>query len=136
LLVDTLGLLHGVSVGSAGEHDTKAAIPIIEAIKTKEGEKKQFPKLKKILADRGFSSDGLRMMVMLKLGALLDARPREKTPGVKGFQVVPLRWIVERTNAWMIFDRRLAKDYEHNPKTSAFFIVLSAFKRALNRLKS
>jgi len=136
LLVDTLGLLHGVSVGSAGEHDTKAAMPLIEAIRPKEGEKKKFPRLKKILADRGFSSDHLRWTVMLKMNVLLNTRPPEKTPGVKGFQVSPIRWIVERTNAWMIFDRRLAKDYEHNPKTSAFFIVLSAFKRALKRLKS
>lgn len=135
MLVDTLGLVHGVSVGSAGEHDTKAALPIIEAIQPNKGEKKKFPRLQKILADQGFSSDDLRWMVTLKLKALLDTTPPEKTPGVKGFQVVPLRWIVERTNAWMIFNRRLAKDYEHNSKSSATLIVLSALKRTLARLK-
>ena len=136
MLVDTLGLLHAVSVGSAGEHDTKAAIPAIESLRTNKNEKNKFPRLKKILADRGFSGDMLRSLVMLKTGAVLDTRPPQKTPDAKGFQVVPLRWIIERTNAWMIFNRRLAKDYEHNPKTSAFFITLSAFRNAFKKLKS
>lgn len=122
--------MHGVSVGSAGEHDTKAAVPLIESIQNK------FPRLRKILADQGFSGEALRRMVTLKLKALLNIKPDEKIPGAKGFQVVPLRWIVERTNAWTIFDRRLAKDYEHEPKNSALFIMLSAIKRTLKRLKS
>ncbi|NCA17610.1 MAG: hypothetical protein EBS90_11305 [Betaproteobacteria bacterium] len=42
---------------------------------------------------------------------------------------------MERTNAWMIFNRRLAKDYAHNSKSSATLIVLSALKRTLARLK-
>ena len=73
--------MHGVSVGSAGEHDTKAAVPIIEAMQG------YFPRLKKIMADRGFSGDELRRLVTLKLKAFLDTTPPpEKTPEMKGFQ--------------------------------------------------
>lgn len=177
LATDTLGLIHGVSVGSAGEHDTKAAEPLIQKMKGK------FKRLKKLLADQGFGGDTLRKLVTMTLGALLEIvkpgpKPEkteksakgktkesgyplqfeipgiglpapEKTPenpenkaddakkvadAKRGFSIEPFRWIVERTNAWTIFTRRLAKDYEHNPKSSEAMILLSAIRRNIKNI--
>jgi transposase len=139
LVVDNIGLIHEIHVGSAAEHDTKLALPLIEKMKEK------FPRLRKILADKGFRSDELRRAVTLKLKSLLEIKDSKRTDllkntqntaSVKGFSVIPFRWIVERTNAWTIFCRRLAKDYEHNPLTSHAFIAISAIKRNLHLLTS
>jgi transposase len=50
------------------------------------------------------------------------------------FQLLPQRWIVERTFGWFVWQRRLAKDYEHNPKTSEAMIHFLASSLSLNRL--
>jgi putative transposase len=52
--------------------------------------------------------------------------------GVKGFVVLPRRWVVERTLAWLGRYRRLSKDYEANPKSSAAWIYLAMAHR-MNR---
>lgn len=52
----------------------------------------------------------------------------------KGFHVLPKRWVVERSFAWVIFQRRLAKDYEHNPKTAETMIYIASCTLMLRRL--
>jgi len=51
-----------------------------------------------------------------------------------GFQVIPKRWIVERTFAWFNCSRRLSKDYEQRPEVSEAMIYLSMTRLMLNRL--
>jgi putative transposase len=137
LAVDTLGLIHGIHVGSAAEHDTKLAAPLFEKMQGK------FPRVRKVLADKGFRGDELRRLATLKLNSLLEIKESKKedvlkntenTPILKGFQVIPYRWIIERTNAWIIFCRRLAKDYEHNTLTSKAFIAIATIRRNLRLL--
>lgn len=53
-----------------------------------------------------------------------------------GFQVLPKRWIVERTFAWLIHFRRLAKDYEVKTEHSEAFIYASTTRLMLRRLAS
>lgn len=52
----------------------------------------------------------------------------------KGFVLLPRRWVVERSIAWLGRSRRLSKDYEYYPEHSAGFIYLASIRRYLQRL--
>jgi len=52
----------------------------------------------------------------------------------KGFQVLPKRWVVERTNAWVTRNRRMARDYERLTETSESFIYILMIRLGLRRL--
>ena len=50
------------------------------------------------------------------------------------FKVLPKRWIVERTFAWLSFHRRMSKDYERLPESGMAFIQLSMIRLMINRI--
>jgi putative transposase len=58
----------------------------------------------------------------------------EKSKEQSGFQVLPKRWIVERTFAWLVRQRRLARDYERLPQTSEAFIYAAMVRLMIRRL--
>ena len=57
-----------------------------------------------------------------------------KVAGQNGFQVLSKRWVVERTNAWISRNRRLARDYERLVGTSEAFIYATMIRLGLRRL--
>ncbi len=57
-----------------------------------------------------------------------------RTPDMVGFQVLPKRWIVERTFAWLGKYRRLSKDYEYLPRSSEAFVYLASIHILTRRL--
>ncbi len=57
-----------------------------------------------------------------------------KQPGINRFVVLPRRWVVERTFAWMGRCRRLAKDFEHRTRTARAFILLAMIRLMLRRI--
>jgi len=57
-------------------------------------------------------------------------RPQEQ----KGFSVLPRRWVVERTFAWLGLNRRLSKDYERLPESSVAFIHIAMIRLMVRRL--
>jgi putative transposase len=57
----------------------------------------------------------------------------EREPGSRGFSIQPRRWVVERSFAWLIRNRRLAKDYERKVQTSEILIELAAIRLLLCR---
>lgn len=114
VLTDTVGLVWAVKIVPACVAERAGANQILELIKGK------CPRLVKILADQGF--DGAEYIKTIKdtLGYLLEIVC--KVGGISGFQVLPKRWIVERTFGWWIFHRRLVRDYEMNTEHSTAFI--------------
>jgi transposase len=54
--------------------------------------------------------------------------------GVDGFQVLPKRWIVERTFGWLIWNRRLVKDYEEKTEVSKALIQFAMIRLTLKQL--
>jgi putative transposase len=66
-----------------------------------------------------------------KEGAKLDW---EKFMPSRGFQVLPRRWVVERTIAWIDHNRRMSKDYERLPESAEAFIYVAMSRLMLRRL--
>jgi putative transposase len=89
--------------------------------------------LKKILADDGYTGQ-LIEWVLTGFGWTLEIV--HKVTGISGFNVLPKRWIVERTFGWFNFNRRLAKDYEMNIECSTAFVHLTMCRIMLNRVKN
>jgi putative transposase len=104
LLVDTLGLPMSVSVTPADLHDTQGARRLLAGLKY------FVPGLKKIWADAAYR--GRELADWCQAQGDWDLEVVERTPGVRGFSILPRRWIVERSFAWLNRNRRLAKDYE------------------------
>ena len=89
-----------------------------------------FPNIKKIWVDGGYKK-GCLAWAMAILGYTLEVVKRLGD----GFNILPKRWIVERTFAWLNCYRRLAKDYEHNPKSSEANIKIAMIHLMLKRIK-
>ena len=61
--------------------------------------------------------------------------PGQEPPMIpSGFHVLPRRWVVERTFAWLVTYRRLSKDYEELPATSEALIYLAMSRLMVKRL--
>ncbi|MGY3129493.1 transposase [Bradyrhizobium sp. USDA 4501] len=58
----------------------------------------------------------------------------ERPQGVKGFQLLPRRWVVERTFAWFGRCRRLAKDFEATVATEAAWLLIAHIRLLTRRL--
>src|SRR5258708_454766 len=103
IVTDTQGFLLATRVHEASIRDPHGAVPLLRALR------RAFPDLAHIFADRVYRGPQLRE-------AIADCGPWtieivERPPGVKGFQLLPRRWVVERTFAWLGRSRRLAKDF-------------------------
>jgi len=129
-LVDTLGLILKVVVTAGNVQDRDGAKVLLEEIST---EQDVIKRLELVWADGGYRGD-LLAWVEETFGWKLEIV--EKSKDHKGFQVLPKRWIVERTFAWLIRQRRLARDYERLPETSEAFIYIAMIRLMLRRLAS
>lgn len=89
------------------------------------------PRLRLIWADGGYAGQ-LIDWVKENCGWVLEIVKRD--PDAKGFQVLPRRWVVERTFGWLGRYRRLSKDYEYLPETSEAFIRIAMTRLMLRRL--
>ena len=125
IVVDTLGLLLVVVVHCANQHDSKAAMKVFEKLN------EHFYTLKKIFADGGYRGE-LIERVGKKFRFVLEIILR--TNKEKSFEILPKRWIVERTFSWFESYRRLGKDYEYNTDTAEDMIQIAMIKLMLNRL--
>jgi putative transposase len=88
-------------------------------------------RLKLIWADGGYRGTWIAW-VEETFGWKLDIV--EKQEGQIGFQVLPKRWVVERTFGWLVRQRRLARDYERLPETSEAFIYIAMIRLMVRRL--
>lgn len=101
------------------------------ARQTLPGLKRLCPRLQKIWAD-GIYGGSLLPWVAAKLHCVLEIVKR--TDDLKAFVVLPKRWIVERTFAWLLQNRRLSKDYEFHTKSSEAWIDIAMIYLMVRRL--
>lgn len=124
ILVDVLGLLLVTIVTNAALQDANSA-PLFSA-----RVKEQLPRVRKIIADQGYKQQFVAWF-LTNLQWIVEIVHRN--PDVKGFDVQPKRWIVERTFAWFSMYRRLSKDYEYYTTSSEAMIYLASIRLMLKR---
>jgi len=131
LAVDTLGLILAVVVHRADLQDQDGARLLLDQVRH------GFRRLKVIFADAAYARSGLPDWVHVTFGWILQTVLRPV--GVRGFVVLPKRWIVERTFAWLSRCRRNSKDYERTTESSTAMIqitMINLMSRRLARLNS
>jgi putative transposase len=126
LLVDTLSLPLSVCVTSAGVQDRVGARCLLAGLKP------FVPRLKKIWADGAYTGEKLAGWLEEQGGWELEIVERDRE--AEGFEVLPKRWIVERTFSWLLQNRRLSKDYERLVQTSESLIEVAMIRLILRRL--
>jgi transposase len=120
ILVDTLGMILKTEVHAAGIQDRDGAALVFDKLTTR------FPFIEKICGDGGYQGPIVQHA---------SPRPMEIVKrNQKGFEVLPKRWIVERTFAWLGINRRMSKDFERFSKTSLAFIQTAMIKLMTRRL--
>jgi putative transposase len=125
LVVDTLGLLLAVVVHAANVQDRDGAKLVLERLAGR------FPRLWLVWADGGYAG-ALLVWALVTAGLVVEVVA--KPAGATTFAVLPKRWIVERTFAWLGRCRRLSKDYEALPATSEAWIHVAMTHLMLKRL--
>src|SRR5215203_3566066 len=125
ILVDTLGLVLVLVVHTADVRDRDGLALVCRRVR------RRFPWLRLIFADGGYqgetaacaaAQEGLRLSIVTR------------DPGLRGFAVLPRRWLVERTFAWLGRNRRLAKDFETTITSAVTMAYLASLQLLLRRL--
>lgn len=128
VLVDTLGLLLAVMVTPASVQDRDGAQSLLAKVIG------WFSRLQVIWADAGYAGQLVAWVKALRPFGKLRLEIVPRLLGTKGFKVLPHRWIVERTLAWLVKYRRLARDYEQRPDHSEALIQVAMIHLMLKRL--
>ena len=126
LLVDTSGLLLAARVTPAGTSDNRGARELLVGLAP------LMPRLEKIWADGAYGGRKLKAWCEEWTGWDLEVVPRNT--GSSTFEVLPRRWVVERSFAWIGRNRRLAKDYERKVQTSECLMKVAMIRLMLGRL--
>ena len=126
-LVDTMGNLIKVIVTIANMSDGKAGIAVLKQVP-----KTLFKRLKRLWADGSYRGEFVEWVAQQFKRVVVEITLPKDTR--KGFQVVPWRWVVERSFAWLGAYRRLSKDYEFWCKHSESMIYIASIHRLLRRL--
>jgi putative transposase len=129
IAVDTLGLLLVVAVTAANVDDARGAELVFGGMTAEHRER-----LVKVWADGKYHNYALNDFLAAG-GYEFELEIVGRPAGEKGFRVLPWRWVVERTFAWLGWSRRLSKDYERLAETSAGMVKLAAIRQMVHRLK-
>lgn len=142
IVVDTLGLVLAVTVTAASVHDSAAAADVVALAAAKA------PALQRLYADGAYSGATARAIeathgIVVEIarppgnrhvGTLHDPARGPAAPAPSGFTVLPKRWAVERTHAWLERWRRMTMHHDRNSRTSAAWVWLAGSRILLNRL--
>ncbi|OWK39769.1 Mobile element protein [Fimbriiglobus ruber] len=129
IVVDTLGLLMVVAVTAGHVDDAAAAPTVLESL-----DREAYPRLKVVWADGKYHNH--------TLNGWKDGHPElgwelvivRRPDGVKGFTLLPKRWVVERTFGWLGRARRLSRNYERLNSSSESMIRVRSIQLILNRM--
>lgn len=130
IAVDTLGLLLAVVVTTASVDDAHAAREVFQQLKPDSQ-----PTLKVVWADNKYHNHALNAWLKRQTSITWKLEIVRRPTGVKGFVLVPKRWVVERTFSWLTRWRRLSRDYEHRADSSESMVHIASIGRMLRYLE-
>jgi transposase len=126
IVTDTIGLLVGLVVHSAEIQDRDGAPEVLKAIVSR------YPSLRHIFADGGYAGPKLRDA--LKDLGRWTVQIIKRSDTAEGFEVLPRRWVVERTFAGLNRCRRLSKDWEKSIASAEAWILIAHIRRVTRHL--
>jgi transposase len=129
IVVDMQGLLMHAVVHPADIQDRDGGILLLATMFG------LYPFLQKLFADGGYQGPQFRKE-LAKVLPQLTVDIVKRSDKAKGFEVLPRRWIVERTFAWLNRCRRLAKDFENLTRTALAFIRLASIRLMMRKLSN
>ena len=128
IVTDTQGFLVAAVVHAADVQDRDGAPDVLAGIRH------SFPWLRHVFADGGYAGDKLRA-ALAKIGRW-TIEIIKRSDCAKGFEVLPRRWVVERTFAWLGRNRRLAKDFERTIESATAWLYLASIQLITRRIAS
>lgn len=126
IITDTGGRLVGAIVHGAEVQDRDGAVPLLASIRS------SFPWLRHVFADAGYAGAKLET-ALAKLGRWTVEIVR-RPQGTECFTLLPRRWVVERTIAWLNRNRRLAKDFEASIESALAWLMIASVKLLTRRI--
>lgn len=127
LLVDTLGLILGVALTPASTPEREGAQVLLGRVLG------WFTWLRRLWVDGGYSGATFAQWVQ-GIRPKLEVEVVKRSDGVQGFEVLPRRWVVERTLGWLMRQRRLVRDYETTESSAEAWIYIAMIRIQLRRL--
>jgi transposase len=124
IAVDSQGLPHGIAVTAANVTDRAGALEVFET------HKNNFSRTEKVLADGGYTGPAFKDAVKEKIDAVVEIAKRSE---LHTFAVIPKRWVVERSFAWLEKSRRLYKNCERLVRSSTAMVALAFIRILLKR---
>jgi transposase len=125
LLVDVMGLILVAIVTPASTQDRDGAVPLLQEAH------REYPTLKHVWADGAYNG-GVIDKVRADTGLTIEIVKR--SDDLRGFIVLPRRWVVERTNGWLCKSRLLNKEYERTIQSSRADVLHAMTALMLRRL--
>jgi len=126
IVTDTCGFLIFVLIHAADIQDRDGAVDVLKAIRHR------FPWLRHVFADGGYAGNKLRDALQGHGDWTLEIIKRSDK--AQGFEVLPRRWVVERTFAWLGRCRRLAKDWERSIESSTAWATIASIRMLTRRI--
>ena len=129
IVVDTLGLLLVVLVTAGDVHDAVAAITMASQLN-----RTNYPRLARIWADSKYHNDGLYAHIKEHVDGTWELEIVRRPPDAEGWVLLPKRWVVERTFAWLGRYRINSKEYERLTQSSEAQVYISMIHLMMKRL--
>jgi putative transposase len=126
ILTDTCGYLVHAVIHAADIQDRDGAPLVLKDVR------QSFPFLRHVFADGGYAGDKLKD-ALAKIGTW-SLEIIKRSDAAKGFVLLPRRWVVERTFAWLNRNRRLAKDFERTIESATAWLFLASIQMITQRI--
>ena len=126
IVVDTQGLFVGLVVHPADIQDRDGAVAVLASIR------RLYPWLRHIFADGGYA--GSKLADALKKFGKWTLEIVKRSDHARGFELLPRRWVVERTFACLGMDRRLAKDFERSIQSAEAWTLIASIRTTMRKI--